>query len=135
VPETTVKKGNDYPVGPVVLGFFVFVVIGSCMPSKFQPSQNLLIFCCFMLVMCYFRMHTCVPSFYKNMHMVHPEVDLLTFMAIDWWLGISVAPLYNLLLTSNICLTYLIKQIHVYPVLKTIQVQGLQVSSCILALT
>ncbi|URD76108.1 Ribosome associated membrane protein RAMP4 [Musa troglodytarum] len=33
VPETTVKKGNDYPVGPVVLGFFVFVVIGS---SLFQ---------------------------------------------------------------------------------------------------
>jgi hypothetical protein len=38
VPETTVKKGNDYPVGPVVLGFFIFVVIGSCMhfnPLKF----------------------------------------------------------------------------------------------------
>ncbi|XP_072977286.1 uncharacterized protein [Typha angustifolia] len=33
VPETTVKKGNDYPVGPMVLGFFVFVVIGS---SLFQ---------------------------------------------------------------------------------------------------
>ncbi|KAK9276561.1 hypothetical protein L1049_006096 [Liquidambar formosana] len=30
VPETTVKKGNDYPVGPVLLGFFIFVVIGSC---------------------------------------------------------------------------------------------------------
>lgn len=30
VPETTVKKGTDYPVGPVLLGFFVFVVIGSC---------------------------------------------------------------------------------------------------------
>jgi hypothetical protein len=30
VPETTVKKGKDYPVGPVLLGFFVFVVIGSC---------------------------------------------------------------------------------------------------------
>lgn len=30
VPETTVKKGNDYPVGPMVLGFFIFVVIGSC---------------------------------------------------------------------------------------------------------
>ncbi|THU59387.1 hypothetical protein C4D60_Mb07t01640 [Musa balbisiana] len=33
VPETTVKKGNGYPVGPVVLGFFIFVVIGS---SLFQ---------------------------------------------------------------------------------------------------
>lgn len=30
VPETTVKKGYDYPVGPILLGFFVFVVIGSC---------------------------------------------------------------------------------------------------------
>nr|XP_023883282.1 stress-associated endoplasmic reticulum protein 2-like [Quercus suber]POE71767.1 stress-associated endoplasmic reticulum protein 2 [Quercus suber] len=33
VPETTSKKGYDYPVGPIVLGFFVFVVIGS---SLFQ---------------------------------------------------------------------------------------------------
>ncbi|KAK8655590.1 hypothetical protein V6N13_108164 [Hibiscus sabdariffa] len=33
VPETTIKKGNDYPVGPVLLGFFIFVVIGS---SLFQ---------------------------------------------------------------------------------------------------
>ncbi|XP_062190006.1 uncharacterized protein LOC133893051 [Phragmites australis] len=32
VPET-VKKGNDYPVGPILLGFFVFVVVGS---SLFQ---------------------------------------------------------------------------------------------------
>ncbi|XP_047332784.1 probable stress-associated endoplasmic reticulum protein [Impatiens glandulifera] len=32
VPEST-KKGNNYPVGPIVLGFFVFVVIGS---SLFQ---------------------------------------------------------------------------------------------------
>lgn len=30
VPETTTKKGNDFPVGPVLLGFFIFVVIGSC---------------------------------------------------------------------------------------------------------
>ncbi|XP_042496195.1 stress-associated endoplasmic reticulum protein 2-like [Macadamia integrifolia] len=33
VPEMTTKKGNDYPVGPLVLGLFVFVVIGS---SLFQ---------------------------------------------------------------------------------------------------
>ncbi|KAA8537282.1 hypothetical protein F0562_027031 [Nyssa sinensis] len=32
VPETVTKKGYDYPVGPIVLGIFVFVVIGSCMP-------------------------------------------------------------------------------------------------------
>lgn len=31
VPETTIKKGKDYPVGPILLGFFIFVVIGSCM--------------------------------------------------------------------------------------------------------
>ncbi|KAK5838971.1 hypothetical protein PVK06_007721 [Gossypium arboreum] len=38
VPETTTKKGKDYPVGPLLLGFFIFVVIGSCkdsLPSYF----------------------------------------------------------------------------------------------------
>lgn len=35
VPETTAKKGKDYPVGPVLLGFFIFVVIGSCKISPF----------------------------------------------------------------------------------------------------
>jgi hypothetical protein len=29
VPET-VKKANDYPIGPILLGFFVFIVVGSC---------------------------------------------------------------------------------------------------------
>ena len=29
VPET-IKKANDYPFGPILLGFFVFVVVGSC---------------------------------------------------------------------------------------------------------
>ncbi|XWS22775.1 hypothetical protein CRYUN_Cryun29cG0065300 [Craigia yunnanensis] len=29
VPETTTRKGKDYPVGPMLLGFFIFVVIGS----------------------------------------------------------------------------------------------------------
>ncbi|XP_057486947.1 uncharacterized protein LOC130791044 [Actinidia eriantha] len=33
VPESTVKKGNDYAVDPLLLGFFIFVVIGS---SLFQ---------------------------------------------------------------------------------------------------
>ncbi|CAH1414868.1 uncharacterized protein LOC111919355 [Lactuca sativa] len=33
VPETSTKKGNTYPVGPIMLGFFIFVVIGS---SLFQ---------------------------------------------------------------------------------------------------
>ena len=45
VPETTVKKGNDYPVGPVVLGFFIFVVIGSCMPSDLLSKYLFLINC------------------------------------------------------------------------------------------
>ncbi|KAF9614618.1 hypothetical protein IFM89_019595, partial [Coptis chinensis] len=30
LPKTTAKKGADYPVTPIVLGFFVFFVIGSC---------------------------------------------------------------------------------------------------------
>ncbi|KAL3654963.1 hypothetical protein CASFOL_000749 [Castilleja foliolosa] len=30
IGETTKKKGNSYPVGPLVIGFFIFVVIGSC---------------------------------------------------------------------------------------------------------
>ncbi|CAI0627337.1 unnamed protein product [Linum tenue] len=33
VPEATAKKGKDYPVGPFLLGFFIFVVIGSCEPT------------------------------------------------------------------------------------------------------
>nr|GEV56428.1 stress-associated endoplasmic reticulum protein 2-like [Tanacetum cinerariifolium] len=32
VPEMTTKKKDTYPVGPIVLGFFIFVVIGSCYP-------------------------------------------------------------------------------------------------------
>jgi hypothetical protein len=38
VPETTAKKSNPYPVGPIVLGFFVFVVIGSGMVSAVRLS-------------------------------------------------------------------------------------------------
>ncbi|CAD5174366.1 uncharacterized protein LOC135636290 [Musa acuminata AAA Group] len=33
VPEKTAKKGDNYPVGPILLGFFIFVVVGS---SLFQ---------------------------------------------------------------------------------------------------
>ncbi|KAJ8499962.1 hypothetical protein OPV22_010514 [Ensete ventricosum] len=33
VPEKTTKKGDNYPVGPILLGFFIFVVVGS---SLFQ---------------------------------------------------------------------------------------------------
>ena len=41
VPETTLKKGKDYPVGPLLLGFFVFVVIGSCKTNPFYYLYNL----------------------------------------------------------------------------------------------
>ncbi|KAK9120109.1 hypothetical protein Scep_018202 [Stephania cephalantha] len=37
VPETNSKKGSDYPVGPILLGFFVFVVVGS---SIFQIIRS-----------------------------------------------------------------------------------------------
>ncbi|XP_073130744.1 uncharacterized protein [Henckelia pumila] len=33
VSETNTKKGSKFPVGPILLGFFIFVVIGS---SLFQ---------------------------------------------------------------------------------------------------
>ncbi|KAF4390489.1 hypothetical protein F8388_005986 [Cannabis sativa] len=39
VPETTAKKGKDYPVGPILLGFFIFVVIGS-FTIVFSLSDN-----------------------------------------------------------------------------------------------
>ncbi|KAH9626429.1 hypothetical protein KSS87_018732 [Heliosperma pusillum] len=47
VPETTVKKGADYPVGPILLGFFVFVVIGSCKILYSQAILELLLFTSF----------------------------------------------------------------------------------------
>ncbi|KAK3433556.1 hypothetical protein EUGRSUZ_D01442 [Eucalyptus grandis] len=40
VPETSSKKGNDLPVGRIVLGFFVFVVVGSCMICFFLSSSH-----------------------------------------------------------------------------------------------
>ncbi|PHT87969.1 hypothetical protein T459_10075 [Capsicum annuum] len=39
VPETTAKKGNQYPVGPILLGFFVFVVIGSYNKDSNQRGE------------------------------------------------------------------------------------------------
>lgn len=38
VSESTAKKGKDYPVGPILLGFFVFVVVGSCKSSFVLPQ-------------------------------------------------------------------------------------------------
>jgi hypothetical protein len=75
VPETTVKKGNDYPVGPVVLGFFIFVVIGSCMPSNrlwiFLPVLLFYVGCMLLL-----DPHVRALSLYKY----HPSVQLLSSM-------------------------------------------------------
>ncbi|KAL4596795.1 hypothetical protein ACB092_12G189000 [Castanea dentata] len=41
VPKTTSKKGYDYPVGPIVLGFFVFVVIGSYNKDSYKRWDGL----------------------------------------------------------------------------------------------
>lgn len=40
VPETTVKKGNIYPVGPIVLGFIIFVVVGSAILQIFRTATS-----------------------------------------------------------------------------------------------
>ncbi|MCO5600105.1 hypothetical protein L7F22_054213 [Adiantum nelumboides] len=40
VPETSIKRGNDYPVGPIVLGFFVFVVIGSALLQMIRTATS-----------------------------------------------------------------------------------------------
>jgi hypothetical protein len=42
VPESTIKKGSNYPVGPLVLGLFIFVVIGSGKEIKRKEKQYLL---------------------------------------------------------------------------------------------
>eukprot|EP00897_Mesotaenium_endlicherianum_P006008 jgi/Mesen1/5435/ME000027S04795 len=40
VSDTTQKKGSKYPVGPLVLGFFVFVVIGSSLFQIIRTAQS-----------------------------------------------------------------------------------------------
>ncbi len=40
VPESTFKKGSSYPVGPIVLGFFIFVVIGSAVLQIFRTATS-----------------------------------------------------------------------------------------------
>jgi hypothetical protein len=40
VPESSTKKGSSYPVGPIVLGFFVFVVIGSAVLQIFRTATS-----------------------------------------------------------------------------------------------
>jgi hypothetical protein len=73
VPETTIKKGNDYPLGPVVLGFFIFVVNGSVCLLTF--SKSFFLFYWSMLVAYYFRMHFfCVLFSFENIDTIHPSV-------------------------------------------------------------
>ncbi|KAL9686683.1 hypothetical protein QQ045_031076 [Rhodiola kirilowii] len=38
VSETSTKKGSDYPVGPIVIGFFVFVL--SFRSSELPPAEE-----------------------------------------------------------------------------------------------
>ncbi|EFJ21773.1 hypothetical protein SELMODRAFT_270498 [Selaginella moellendorffii] len=40
VPESSIKKGNAYPVGPIVLGFFIFVVIGSALLQIIRTASG-----------------------------------------------------------------------------------------------
>ncbi|KAG2637979.1 hypothetical protein PVAP13_2NG559603, partial [Panicum virgatum] len=39
VPET-IKKANDYPFGPILLGFFVFIVVGSSLFQIIRTASN-----------------------------------------------------------------------------------------------
>ncbi|GFP82465.1 desiccation protectant protein lea14 homolog [Phtheirospermum japonicum] len=41
IGETTKKKGSSYPVGPLVIGFFIFVVIGSYWVEEHRPELGL----------------------------------------------------------------------------------------------
>ena len=40
VRETTAKKGSHHPVGPILLGFFVFVFIGSYLFQIIRSMQK-----------------------------------------------------------------------------------------------
>ncbi|PRQ28536.1 putative stress-associated endoplasmic reticulum protein [Rosa chinensis] len=40
VPQKTAKRGRDYPVGPILLGFFIFVVIGSSLFQIIRSGLN-----------------------------------------------------------------------------------------------
>eukprot|EP00250_Pteridium_aquilinum_P017106 c23453_g1_i2 orf=314-520(-) len=40
VPETSIKRGSSYPVGPIVLGLFVFVVIGSAILQIVRTASS-----------------------------------------------------------------------------------------------
>ncbi|XP_076934017.1 uncharacterized protein LOC143600123 [Bidens hawaiensis] len=40
VAPSSTKKGNNYPVGPIMLGFFVFVVIGSSLVQIIRTATT-----------------------------------------------------------------------------------------------
>ena len=40
VPETRQKKSKGYPVGPIVLGVFLFVVVGSAIIQIISSAQR-----------------------------------------------------------------------------------------------
>ncbi|KAD0468672.1 hypothetical protein E3N88_44217 [Mikania micrantha] len=40
VAQTSSKKSNNYPVGPIMLGFFVFVVIGSSLVQIIRTATS-----------------------------------------------------------------------------------------------
>eukprot|EP00051_Salpingoeca_urceolata_P006718 m.88949 g.88949 ORF g.88949 m.88949 type:complete len:69 (-) comp14959_c1_seq1:166-372(-) len=40
VPKSTVKAEEKYPVGPLMLGFFIFVVCGSALFSILQSVRT-----------------------------------------------------------------------------------------------
>ncbi|KAI3713899.1 hypothetical protein L1987_72486 [Smallanthus sonchifolius] len=40
VPQTSTKKDNDYPIGPIMIGFFVFVVIGSSLVQIIRTATS-----------------------------------------------------------------------------------------------
>ncbi|KAB5521561.1 hypothetical protein DKX38_025880 [Salix brachista] len=40
VPKTSTKKAKDYLVGPLLLGFFIFVVIGSSLFQKIRTTTD-----------------------------------------------------------------------------------------------
>ena len=90
VPETTTKKGKDYPVGPILLGFFVFVVIGSCECISSSLFPNLIHFTLPKLNLCWMRAPKELSSrywlldyydhTYTHVHVLSSYIYLLTFI-------------------------------------------------------
>lgn len=43
VTDSSAKKGNNLAVGPVLIGFFIFVVIGSCKNASSSLIRSFII--------------------------------------------------------------------------------------------